>query len=303
VSRARPRAGRSWASDRTLAVLFALPTAVLLLVLVVYPFVQAAADSLYRVNMVTRASSYVGLGNYASLAQSPEVRAALGRTLLWTASNLAVQTGLGLTIALLLNAGLTGQTLARGLVLFPYMVPAIVAALVFRFLFHDVVGVVNYLLISAGVLGQPVSWLSSPDSALWAAIVVNCWKYTPFMVIVFLGRLQTVPRDLYDAARIDGANAWGEFRYVTFAWLRPVLLVAMLLRTIWTVNDFDLIYLLAFGGPLQATTTIPVLIRGIAFSQLDAGLASALAVWATIPLCLASWLYLRLYRRSEADLQ
>jgi multiple sugar transport system permease protein len=288
--------------DRVVAFVFALPTAVLLLGLAIYPFLQAAYDSLFRLSLL-RSGSFVGFQNYLTIVQAPEVHDAMRRTLVWTITNVTVQTLLGMIIALLLNARLRGQTLARGLVLFPYMVPAIVVALVFRFMFNDVTGVVNYLLLSTQLVTRPVAWLSSPDSALWAAIAVNCWKYTPFMVIVFLARLQTVPLELYDAARIDGATAWDEFRYVTLPWVRPVLLIAMLLRTIWTVNDFDLIYLLAFGGPLSATTTVPVLIRGIAFSKQDLGMASALAICLAVWLCLAAGVYLRSYQRSEAQLQ
>jgi multiple sugar transport system permease protein len=294
---------RQRSEDRTVAFVFALPTALLLLLLAVYPFLQAAFDSLSRLSLVTRTGPFVGVQNYVALIQSPEVHDAFGRTLIRTVTNVTVQTVLGMAIALLVNAGLKGQTVARGLVLFPYMVPAIVVALVFRFVFNDITGVVNYLLLSAHLVSKPVAWLSSTDSALWATIAVNCWKYTPFMVIVFLARLQTVPLELYDAARIDGATILDEFRYVTFPWLRPVLLIAMLLRTIWTVNDFDLIFLLAFGGPLSATTTVPVLIRGITFSQQDIGMASALALCLAALLCVAAWAYLHSYRRSEAQLQ
>ena len=290
-------------SDRLLAYAFVLPSAVLLLGMAVYPFVQAAFDSLFHLDLVARSGPFVGLRNYVVLVQSPEVRAALARTVIWTLVNVAVQTTLGMAIALLLNARLRGQTLARGLVLFPYMVPAIVAALIFRFMFNDTVGVVNYLLLSAHLVREPITWLSGTDTALPAAIAVNCWKYTPFMVIVFLARLQTVSPELYDAARIDGASVLGTFRYITFPWMLPVILIAMLLRTIWTVNDFDLLYLLAFGGPLGATTTVPVEIRALAFDDQDVGLASALAICGAIGLCLAAWLYLRAYRRSESQLQ
>src|SRR5215211_559335 len=272
VARARARSG---SDDQTVAFGFALPTAVLLLALVMYPFLQAALDSMFKLNLATRTGPFVGADNYLVLARTPDVQAALWRTLEWTVANVAVQTTLGLAIALLLNAKLRGQSVARALVLFPYMVPAIVVALVFRFMFNDITGIVNYLLVSSGLLRRPVAFLSSPDSALWAAVAVNCWKYTPFMVIVFLARLQTVPLELYDAARIDGASAWAVFRYITFPWLRPVLLIAMLLRTIWTVNDFDLLYLLAFGGPLCAGAV----------------------------LCVAAFVYLRLYQRSERQLQ
>jgi multiple sugar transport system permease protein len=289
-------------ADRRLAYTFVLPSAVLLLGLAVYPFFQAAFDSLFHVDLVSRSGPFVGLQNYLLLFQSPEVRAAVLRTVAWTVANVLVQTLLGLAIALLLNAHLRGQTVARGLVLFPYMVPAIVAALIFRFMFNDTVGVVNYILVSSHLVTESVSWLSGIDTALPAAIAVNCWKYTPFMVIVFLARLQTVPRELYDAARIDGAGALGTFRYITLPWTMPVILIAMLLRTIWTVNDFDLLYLLAFGGPLGATTTVPIEIRALAFDKQDVGLASALAICGAIVLCVAAWVYLRAYRRSETRL-
>ena len=122
------------------------------------------------------------------------------------------------------------------------------------------------------------------------------------MVIVLLARLQTVPSDLTEAARVDGANAAQLFRDIIFPWLRPVLLIALLLRTIWTVNDFDVIYLLAFGGPVSATTTIPIEIRRLAFGQQDVGLASALAVLMAILVAAASFVFLRLYHRSETQL-
>jgi ABC-type sugar transport system permease subunit len=115
--------------------------------------------------------------------------------------------------------------------------------------------------------------------------------------------LQTTPQDLYEAARIDGANAWQRFRDITFPWLRPVLLIALLLRTIWTVNDFDIIYLLAFGGPLGATTTLPIEIRRLAFGEDDVGLASALAVVLALLIAAASFVFLRLYHRAEARLE
>jgi len=291
------------AGDRNLAYLLALPAAVLLLSLAVYPFLRAAFDSLFHVELFTRARTFAGLDNYTSLVQDGPVHDALGRTLVWTVTNVGVQTLLGVAIALLLNARLRGQTLARGLLLFPYMVPSIVVALVFRFMFNDVTGVVNYVLLATHLTSGPLDWLSSPDSALWTAIAVNCWKYTPFMIIVVLGRLQTVPPELYDAGRIDGATRGALFRYVTLPWLLPVLLIAMLLRTIWTATDFDLLFLLAFGGPVSSTTTVPLLIRSLAFNQQDVGLASALAIFGAAVLSVAAWLYLRAYRRSEAQLQ
>jgi len=150
-------------TDHVLAYAFMLPTAVLIASLAVYPFLQAALDSLYRIDLTTRVGTFVGLANYARIAAEPEVVQAMARTGIWVVANVAAQTVLGMGIAL--------QTL--------------------------------------GLIGEPIGWLSSPDTAFWTVILVNCWKYTPFMVIVILARLQTVPTSLKEAARVDGASAWG----------------------------------------------------------------------------------------------
>jgi multiple sugar transport system permease protein len=288
-------------SDRTLALLLVAPAALLLLGFSVYPFIQAAWDSFFRIPFQTREATWVGLGNYESVLKDPMVRDAFGRSIVWTIANVVIQTVLGVIMALVLNQKLRGRDMARGLVLFPYMVPAIVVAMVFRFTFNDITGIVGYLLGQAGV-EQPPLFLADPTIALWTVVLVNCWKYTPFITIIVLARLHTVPQDLYEAAKIDGASPWQMFWHITMPWIRPVLLVALLLRTIWTVNDFDVIYLLAFGGPLNATTTLPIEIRALAYGQQDMGLASSLAVLMAIGVALISFIYLRLYLRAEEKL-
>lgn len=287
-------------SDRQLAFFLVLPAAILLLAFAVYPFAVAALDSLFKINLLTRDRTFVGVDNYLRVVSTPAIQAAFLRTVIWTVANVTIQVTIGVAIALLLNSRLRGQTLIRGLVLFPYMVPAVVVALVFRFLFNDLTGLVNILLQDWGVTTKPISFLSSPSTVLWTLIVVNSWKYVPFMVIVVLARLQTVPGELYDAASIDGAGRLAAFRHVTLPWILPVLIVASLLRTIWTAYDFDIPYLLAFGGPLSASTTLPIQIKTLAFGQAEIGVASALAVCVAILLVVAAGIYLRAYRRSEA---
>lgn len=289
---------RPWLTDRRLAFLLVLPAAILLIAFAVYPFLVAGFDSAFEIDILTREREFVGFDNYVRVITDPAIQAAFGRTVLWTISNVTIQLTIGVVIALLLNAGLRGQTAIRGLVLFPYMVPAVVVALVFRFLFNDLTGLVNVSLRSAGIIDEPISFLSSPDTVLWTLIVVNSWKYVPFMVIVVLARLQTVPGELYDAASIDGAGRGARFLHVTLPWLMPVLIVATLLRTIWTAYDFDVPYLLAFGGPLSASTTLPIKIRTLAFGQAEIGVASALAICVAILLIVAASLYLRAYHRS-----
>jgi multiple sugar transport system permease protein len=292
-------AGLSALSDRSIAYGFIAPTAFLIAILAVYPLFQAAHDSLFKIDLTTRAGGFVGFANYVKIATDPDILATLVRSAVWIFANLAVQVVLGLGIALLLDQPLRGRTIARGLVLFPYMVPAVVAAMVFRALFNELTGAFNYLLISTGISSQPVEWLSSPDAALWTVILVNCWKYTPFMVIVLLARLQSVPPSLRDAARVDGATSLQVLWNIVMPWLMPVLIAAMLLRTIWVANDFDLIYLLAFGGPLGATTTVPIAIRSLAFSDQNVGLASSLAMVSAAFLFAGASVYALFYRKAE----
>ncbi|MEU5103092.1 MULTISPECIES: sugar ABC transporter permease [unclassified Streptomyces] len=297
--RTRSERTRRGLSDRQLGTLMLLPALALLLCFAVYPFLASVVDSFFRIDFLTRQREFLGLGNYRRLWEDPATRAAFGRSVLWVAGNVVIQAGVGVAVALVLNAGLRGQTLARGLVLFPYVVPAVVAAIVFRFMFNDTTGLVGYLLRASGASDQPVNPFGDPDTVMLALIAVNCWKYVPFIVIVVLARLQTVPRELYEAASLDGAGRMASFRHVTLPWIAPALIVAMLMRTIWTAYDFDLPYLLAQGGPLDSSTTVPLAIRKIAFSDQELGLASALAVSVAILLVVGAWLYLRAYRRTE----
>ncbi|GAA0999861.1 hypothetical protein GCM10009555_101600 [Acrocarpospora macrocephala] len=298
---ASKRAPRSAAglSDRALAGLLLLAPALVLLVLVAYPSALAVLSSLFHVDFVTGARRSPGGANYLTVFTDPAIRAATWRTIAWSVGNLAIQVVAGVACALVLNAGLRGQTLARGLVLFPYMVPAVVATLIFRYLFNDVTGLVNYLSQQVGLIDQPVNFLGDPDTVLPTLILVNCWKYTPFITLIVLARLQTVPRSLYDAARLDGAGRLALFRSITLPWIAPSLLAAALLRTIWTAYDFDLPYLLAYGGPVDASTTLAIQIRKVAFDQQDIGLASALSVCFAILLVAAAVPYVRSFRRSE----
>lgn len=287
-------------SDRTLAHLLVAPALVLILLFAVYPFGVAVLNSFNYVDINTGALTPVGLDNYVALFTESQIRDAFFRSIYWTVSNMALQVTLGVAIAMLLNLNLIGQRIARVLVLVPYMVPAIVAALVFRFMFNDVTGVVNYGLQSTGLINEPLNWLSDPALMMPTLVLVNVWKYTPFFVIIVLAKLQTVPRDLYEAVAIDGGGSRHRFTAVTLPSIVPVVLAGMMLRTIWTAYDFDVPFLLSNGGgPSGSAVTIPLAIRALAFEQQEVGVASALAVCTAILLTGALYFYLRGYRRSE----
>ena len=291
--------GKRW-GDRIFAWGLAVPSIISLTALSIYPFLTAVQSSFYSIATITRETRYVGLDNYAWVFKSPLFWESLKRSFIWTFSGVSIQLVLGIIFSLTLHQELKGRNIARGLVLFPYLIPAIVAAIVWRFMLNPTVGVVNYLLVDVlHLLKTPLMWLMRPETALPAVTLVGIWKYTPFMVILFLGRLQTTPLELYDAAKIDGANAWQLFWYITFPWLKPIILVAAMLRTIWLFNHFDLVYLMAFGGPMKATTTVPVLIRQAAFDELRMGRAATISMYLVAILFIAAIGYTWAYARAE----
>jgi len=189
------------------------------------------------------------------------------------------------------------RSLARSLILFPYFVSTVVAVLVWRWLFNDLYGILNHLLVASGLVDMPVDWLGQMPNAMISVILVGTWKYFPFVVIAVLARLQSIPEHLYEAATIDGANAWARFWDVTLPELRAVLLVVLLLRTIWDFKEFDLIYLLTGGGPLTSTLTLPLLVYKESFGLNEMGKASAYAVAMMLVMLVFMTIYLRRARR------
>jgi ABC-type sugar transport system permease subunit len=195
-----------------------------------------------------------------------------------------------------------GRNFVRGLVLFPYLVPAIVAVLIWRWIFSDTVGVANWLLVDVlNVTDRSIPWFD-PGWVMVSVVIMSLWKYLPYWALFVLARLQTLPQELLEAAEIDGANAWQRFVYVTLPWIMPVVIVLLVLRSIWAFNEFDMVYLPAGGGPLSATTTIPVYIRRIAFEYGDLGHAAAVAMAMLIMVALLTNFYFWVYRRAEKRL-
>jgi multiple sugar transport system permease protein len=290
-------------SDHTLGLLMILPAAVLIVTYLGLPLVTAVITSLFQQDTITHARRYVGLGNFVWLAQNPLFWESLGRSLYWTVGNAVLQLVGGVGIALLLHANLRGRAIARGIVLFPFIVPAVVAALVWNYMLNDMVGVINYVLQSLHMITQPLGAMSTPSKAMNTIILISVWKFMPFMVVMFLSRLQTLPLELSEAARIDGCGPLRVFTRITLPWLMPVIIVALLLRIIWSFNEFDLPFLLTQGGPLNATMTLPLLIRYLAFDYLDVGKAAAVALVMIVILFALYRVQATLFQRAEARLR
>lgn len=290
--------------DKRYAVLGAVliaPTVLIFCAVIIYPLVSALYLSLFTIFTPTLRGSFIGLGNYAYLANSPEFWRSLWNTLLWTVCTLTLQIVFGVAAALMLHQNIVFRSLARSLILFPYFVSTVVAVLVWRWLFNDLYGVMNHLMLMAGLIRMPLDWLGSMPNAMISIILVGAWKYFPFVVIAVLARLQTIPDALYEAAKIDGAGAWSRFVDITLPQLRDVLVVVVLLRAIWDFKEFDLIYLLTGGGPIIATQTLPLMVYKDAFGLNDMGRASAVAVSMMLVMLSFMVLYLKLAGRDERE--
>lgn len=281
------------ARHNLLGLAFIAPTILVFSAVIVYPLVSAIYLSLFSIYTPTMEGSWVGLANFQELLAKGEFWRSLANTLLWTVGTLTLQLLFGVLVALMLHQNMVFRSLARSLVLFPYFLSTVVAVLVWRWLFNDLYGIVNHMLMWSGVLDMPVDWLGRMPNAMLSLIFVGAWKYFPFVVIAVLARLQTIPDELYEAATIDGAGSIARFFDVTLPQLKGVLVVIVLLRAIWDFKEFDLIYLLTGGGPVIATQTLPLMVYKEAFALNRMGVASAVAVLMMLVMLTFMIVYLR----------
>jgi multiple sugar transport system permease protein len=235
-----------------------LPTVLLLLGLVGYPFFYAIFIS-FTNRVVGNAGHWVGLANFRYLVNSPDFRASVWNTVTIVFVSDAAKLGIGLSLALLVNQRLPGRGLFRSILMLPWAMPAFVVFLVWRVIYQPIGGGLNLLLTDTGLYSGYIDWLGEPSTALPAVIVATVWRGFPFWFISILAALQTIPGEQYEAARVDGANAWQRFRAVTVPGIRQVVIITTLLSSIWTANSFENVWLLTQGGPADSTMVFPVL--------------------------------------------
>jgi len=250
--------------------------------------------------LLSKDLTFIGLENYIWLFKNPDFWQALWHSILWAGSTVSLQIILGTAVALLLHQSYKGRSIARGLVLFPYMIPIVSVVLIWMLMYSALYGVINHFLLKLGLIDLPIAWLSSAKSAMVSVVLVGLWKFFPFVVITILARLQIIPLDLYEAAKIDGATTWDQFWDITLPQLRDILFIVVLLRTIWMFNNFDVIFLLTGGGPLRATMTLPVMVYEQAFETYMMGRGSTVAVLMFVLLIIIMTIYFKAFKQQEA---
>lgn len=251
------------------------------------------------------AANLIGFDNYLYALTDPDFVASIGRTLYFTVVSVVIEGVIGVLVALLLNQRFYGRNVLRVLVILPWALPTIVNAMMWRLNFNPDYGSINALLTQLGVMDHYRSWLGTPTSALNAVMLADIWKNYPLVTLLVLAAMQSIPEDLYEAARLDGASALRRFRAITLPAIAGPLSVALVLRTIDAFKIFDIIYVMTRGGPLDSTKTLSFFVYQESFSYLRAGSGAAYAILMTLMCSLLIAIYmlmlLRQRRRSKVS--
>ena len=288
----------AWLDHETvLGPAFVTPAILLLLLLVAYPFAMALYFALSNAQ-IGRPSTFIGMRNFISLWQSDSFRQTFQNAFVFTGIAVAFKVVLGTILALLLNEALWFKRTMRGVVLLPWVIPTALSTLGWWWMFNSLYSVVNWTGIAMGLFDPPgPNWLGQKYYAMAAVITVNVWRGLPFFAITILAGLVSIPKDLYEAAQSDGAGAWSRFWYVTLPMLKPVLAVVVLFSTIFTASDFNIVYVLTHGGPINSTHLPATLSRMIGLESGRIGEGAAVSLYLFPLLVFVVWVQLRYVRK------
>lgn len=275
---------------------FVVPALVVVGAVIVFPWAFTLWMSVNRWTL-GRSRSFAGMENYLRLASDPRFWESLVHTLTYTSLSVAAPMLFGTVAALIFDARFPLRGLLRGVFVMPMMATPVAVALVWTMMFHPQLGVLNYLLSLIGIPAQ--EWIFNAKTVIPSLVAVETWQWTPLVMLIVLGGLASVPREPFESAEIDGANAWQQFRYLTLPMIAPFLMIALIIRTIDALKSFDIIYAMTQGGPGTASETINIYLYNTAFSYYDIGYGSAMAVVFFIVIVALSFILLMLRQRSQ----
>ena len=280
------------------------PSALLIMLFKFYPILNTVLLSFRDYSMLKKSSGgFVGLANYLKLLTGDAVfTKAFYNSLTWVGWNVAIQALLGLVLAILLNKPFKGRGLYRSMVFAPWAVSGLLVSLIWSFMFNESVGVIGDLLLKLGVIQTRISWFSSGLMAMTALLIASTWRGLPFFVINIMASLQTIPDEVYESGKIDGADSVRSFFHITLPMIRDPLVLTTLLRAIWTLNSADMIYAMTNGGPNYGTTTVPVYIMTTFQGTLNFSYTSAMSMLMCAFMVVVSLGYLKLTRYGKESL-
>jgi multiple sugar transport system permease protein len=249
--------------------------------------------------MVGYPAHFVGLRNYATLWESPRFRIVAWNSVVYTVGSIGAKVVIGLAMAAALQKAARGNQLLRGFLLLPWVIPTVVIALTWRWLLDLYRGLFNVGLQDLGIIGSGIHWLGNPDLAMLSVIMANVWRGFPFFGVSFLAAMQTVPQDLYDAGSVDGASAWQQFWRISLPSIKGVVAIVTLLSTIWTLNDFNIVYIMTRGGPGAATHVFATYSYELGIQSQRWGMAMAASMYSLPVIALLIVFVVRYLHREE----
>lgn len=284
--------------DRVFAFLLVVPGLALLAAVVIYPLVTSLVTAFFEQSLLYPGREFVGLQNVIDVLQG-EFLALFGQTMVFTLGTTIAPFIIGFALALALNTRIAGSKVMRGLMLIPWLVPGVVVSFLWMWIFNANYGVMNAVLQSIGLIEDPQAWLARPGTAMLAVIVAKTWQSFPWMMVMLLAGLQTVPRELHEAAEIDGAGTIRRFFSITVPQMRGIIGLVLLLEFIWNFQHFDIIYVLTGGGPAGSTQTFATAVYETAFRGFDLGHAGALGLLWLLLLMALVVVYVRFSEKGE----
>lgn len=283
-----------------LAIAFVAPGVILVATLMYYPMLRAVYDSMTATAFLNPHPRFVGLQNYVHMLHDSAFWQVVRNSVVWTLGVVLFQNVLGMAAALLLNQDLPAKAVTRVIVLLPWILPGIVGAIIWRFMYDPQLGLINAMLLELHVVQHPAQWLAKSSTAMVAVIAAAVWKGFPFSAVIYLAGLQGVQHDQLEAAEIDGASASQRFVHIVLPSMAGIVRLNLLLTTIFTFNYFDMIWVTTRGGPLGATQIFPTKIFDLGFGQFKFGEAAAYGVVSVIVLALIGVMYVRELRHEAA---
>lgn len=280
--------------------LLILPALIFTFFVLVYPLFQNLLNSVRDVSLIQGTGRWLGLKNYAKVLNDDVFWLSFRNTTMYAVLGTLLSMVIGLGAALLLNMKVGRiNTVFKFLYTIPWVISPVVAGFAWKWLLNDNFGLMNYWLHSAGLIGQGITWLGSAGTALICVIVARVWQFFPFAMVMFLAGLQAIPLEQYEAAEVDGAKPSSKFLHITLPNLSSVISVMLILGIIWSFNDFNMVFVMTRGGPINASMVLPVLVREYSFVHFDIGKGSALSIITFMLLVTMSFGYLKMLTRRE----
>ncbi|HSQ75815.1 MAG TPA: sugar ABC transporter permease, partial [Bacteroidota bacterium] len=290
------------AMKRATPYLLLFPALLFTVFVLAYPLFQNLSNSFHSVSLVRGTGDWVGFGNFERVFQDSVFWLAFWNTLVYAVVGTILALVIGLAFALLLNLKIGPITTVMNVIYtIPWVISPVVAGFAWKWLLNDNFGILNHWLVSLGLVNEEITWLGSADTALACVIIARLWQFYPFAMVMFLAGLQSIPHDQYEAAAVDGATAFQKFFHITLPNLQSVTAVLLLLGTIWSFNDFNIVFVMTRGGPINASMVLPVLVREFSFVQFDLGKGSALSIIIFFLLISLSLVYLKIISRREPE--